>query len=64
MSQLDLFTEVVSIYNSAERPFSNDEVYRRLIKRLSLPSETLKQKSIIGKSRVLVVSINFNKKEN
>jgi site-specific DNA-methyltransferase (cytosine-N4-specific) len=50
MSQLDLFTEVVSIYNSAERPFSNDEVYRRLIKRLSLPSETLKQKSIIGKS--------------
>lgn len=50
MSQLDLFTEVVSIYNSAERPFSNDEVYRRLIKRLSLPSDTLKQKSIIGKS--------------
>lgn len=50
MSQLDLFSAVIDVYQQDESPITNEEVYQRLIKKLSLPSDTLKSKSIIGNS--------------
>jgi len=48
MNQLDLFTAVRDVYSEANDAISNAEVYRRLIKKLSLPSDILKSKKTIG----------------
>lgn len=50
MSQLDLFSAILDVYQESDASISNEAVYQRLIKKLSLPSETLKAKSVVGKS--------------
>lgn len=50
MEQLSLFSAIVEIYGEAKTPINNNEVYKTLIKKLSIPEDILKSKSVVGNS--------------
>ena len=44
INQLNLFTEIVNIYSESKEPVSNEVLYKRAIKKLSLPESILLEK--------------------
>lgn len=48
MDQLNLFQAITDIYQSSDKPISNEILYRQLADRLQVPEDALKTKMVVG----------------